>query len=353
MRSESITPRGERIANWLADHFTLPESAIGYALRLGHLAESVISAKGVTSIIQGVEKIIGTPLPKWNRHIPYSASNVFATLAPGASAGEHPRGARLLKHQRLESLDSTSSEKQFIYFPSCISRQLGQPKSDNHHSLTETLIHIAQRASINLQVPENTSGTCCGMPFHSKGYAKAYQLSLHKIISKFWDWSEEGKHPIVIDTTSCAQTLRTCGDDLGSEDKERWLKLTLLDSIEFLHDYVLSKLEIQIIDENVILHPNCSARKLGLEEKMLAIAKQCAKSATVPLNLGCCGFAGDRGLLFPELTASATQKESAEVNEREYGGYYSSNIPCEIGMSEASGRDYTSIVYLVERASRR
>jgi D-lactate dehydrogenase len=127
----------------------------------------------------------------------------------------------------------------------------------------------------------------------------------------------------------------------------------LLDSIEFLHDYVLPKLDIQPVKEEVILHPNCSARKLGLEARMLSIAKQCAASATVPLNLGCCAFAGDRGLLFPELTASATQKESVEVNEHEYDGYYSSNIPCEIGMSEATGKDFTSIVYLVERASRR
>jgi D-lactate dehydrogenase len=52
------------------------------------------------------------------------------------------------------------------------------------------------------------------------------------------------------------------------------------------------------------------------------------------------------------LTQSATEKESVEVNAGEYGGYYSSNIPCEIGMSEATGREYTSIVYLVERASR-
>jgi D-lactate dehydrogenase len=86
---------------------------------------------------------------------------------------------------------------------------------------------------------------------------------------------------------------------------------------------------------------------------MTTIANQCARSAIVPLNLGCCGFAGDRGLLFPELTASATEKESQEVNAREYGGYYSSNIPCEIGMREATGKDYMSIVYLVERASKR
>jgi D-lactate dehydrogenase len=85
---------------------------------------------------------------------------------------------------------------------------------------------------------------------------------------------------------------------------------------------------------------------------MLAIARHCARSVTVPLNLGCCAFAGDRGLLFPELTASATEQEAAEVNLRDYDGYYSSNIPCEIGMSEGTGKDYVSIVYLVEKASR-
>ncbi len=85
---------------------------------------------------------------------------------------------------------------------------------------------------------------------------------------------------------------------------------------------------------------------------MLAIAQKCARSATVPLNLGCCAFAGDRGLLYPELTASATQMEAAEVLSRDYGGYYSSNITCEMGMSEATGKDYVGIVYLVERATR-
>jgi len=101
-----------------------------------------------------------------------------------------------------------------------------------------------------------------------------------------------------------------------------------------------------------MLHPNCSARKLGLDEIFLSIAKQCARSANIPLNLNCCAFAGDRGLLYPELTASATEKESAEVTERDYGGYYSSNIPCEMGMSEATGMDYVGIAYLVERATR-
>jgi D-lactate dehydrogenase len=128
--------------------------------------------------------------------------------------------------------------------------------------------------------------------------------------------------------------------------------MTILDSIEFIHDTLLARLELHPVEEDVVLHPNCSARKLGLDGKMLSIAQECARSATVPLNLGCCAFAGDRGLLYPELTASATEKETAEVLSSNYGGYYSSNITCEMGMSEATGKDYVGIVYLVEKASR-
>jgi D-lactate dehydrogenase len=293
----------------------------------------MIGAAGVKTMIQSVEKISHTTLPKWNQHIP----------SPSPSR----RGGR-----RRAELVEVGEVIDFIYFPSCISRQLGQPKSDAHRSLAEAMVTIAQRANINLYIPDQVMGHCCGMPFASKGYKQAYQATLHKTLQQMWTWSEQGKNPIVIDTTSCTHTLRTCSDDLGEKDKEIWNRLTILDGIEFLHDYLLPRLDIHAMDEEVILHPNCSARKLGLDGKMVSIAKRCARSATVPLNLGCCAFAGDRGLLFPELTQSATEKESAEVNVRGYDGYYSSNITCEIGMSEATDREYTSIVYLVERASR-
>jgi D-lactate dehydrogenase len=219
-------------------------------------------------------------------------------------------------------------------------------------ALSEVFQILARRADISIHIPENVTGHCCGMPFASKGYKQAYQSTLHKTLMQMWEWSEHGQHPIVIDTTSCTHSLRTCGDELSAEDKAIWSQLTLLDAVEFLHDHVLPKLEIHPVDEEVVLHPNCSLRRLGLDGKMLSIAKRCAKSATVPLNLGCCAFAGDRGLLFPELTQSATEKESAEVRARDYGGNYSSNITCEIGMSEATGKNYLSIVYLVEKASK-
>jgi D-lactate dehydrogenase len=338
LRAQSHSSRSQKTALWIAEHFEWAERAIGWAVRAGHMLENLqprrrddVKGNGsfLASSIKAAEKIAGLTLPKWNGYIP------------------HPSA--------LPSTAAKSSEKQFVYFPSCISRQLGIPKTLANapsSSLADTLTTVSKRANVGLTIPADVAGTCCGMPFSSKGYTAAYRAALHRSIKNFWEWSEHGKYPIVIDMTSCTHTLRTCSDSLSDADKELYDQMTILDSLEFIHDSLLPKLTIQPLPRDVILHPNCSARKLGLDSKMLAIAECCAESTAVPLTLGCCGFAGDRGLLFPELTASATEKESTEVNAREYGGYYSSNITCEIGMSAATGREYRSVVYLVEEASR-
>ena len=327
LRSEKV--KGNKSAEWIAENFGTVEKAIGLGVSLGHAAEKVIGVNGVRSISVSAEKLTGAKLPKWNKSIPYPS-------------------------KRSGALSDLRSENTFVYFPSCISRQLGTPQSPsaNHRSLAETFFTIAARASINLRTPADISGHCCGMPFSSKGYKSAYQAALHKTLLKMWDWSDHGRYPIVVDTSSCTHTLLSCGDDLGEEEKNIWKGLTILDGVMFLDEVILPQLTLRPVEEDVVLHPNCSLRKMGLDARMLNIAKRCARSATVPLNLGCCAFAGDRGLTHPELTASATEKETAEVLASEYDGHYSSNITCEIGMSEATGKDYVSIVYLVERASR-
>lgn len=331
LRAEAVTH--EKPALWLANHFSLAENTIGQAVRAGHLAEKALGVTGLNAVIRAAEAITKSTLPKWNHHMP-GASRFWA--------------------EQDQQHGTDALERQFIYFPSCISRQLGQPPLpfSNRPTLTETVCTVARRAKIHLLLPKNVSGHCCGMPFASKGYSLASKAILHKTIREMWQWSEQGKYPIVVDTSSCTHSLRTCSDALDEEDQAIWRQLTILDVIEFLHDHILPNLAIQPLDEDVILHPNCSLRRLNLDGKMLSIARQCARSAQVPLTLGCCAFAGDRGLLFPELTASATEQESAEVNARAYDGYYSSNIPCEIGMSEATGKTYLSIVYLIEKASR-
>ena len=94
----------------------------------------------------------------------------------------------------------------------------------------------------------------------------------------------------------------------------------------------------------------CSTQHMGLGDKMVAIARRCAKEVIVPLDTGCCGFAGDRGLLVPGLTESATKMESNEIIDIDADGYYSTSRTCEMGMTLATDKSYDSILSLLHEA---
>ncbi len=335
LRAETISPLANRLALLVVRQFAFVEALLRIGIRLGHFLDRLTNQDWRRWLLL-IERLSRRPFPKWNDAIP---------LVPKSL----PTANRVRRNGKAAS---PSDALRFIYFPSCINRNLGQPHDPSLPSIAETMLTVAQRAGVELIIPADVRGACCGMPFSSKGYRQAYQVMLEHTLEKFWRWSEGGRYPIVIDATSCAYTLRSAGADFQGDALQRYRQMTLLDSLEFLHDTLLPRLALHPLPEQVVLHPNCSAQKLGLQEKMVAIAKRCVESVTVPLDLGCCGFAGDRGFLFPELTASATRREALEVNRQSYDGYYSSNLTCEIGMRQATGQTYLGIVYLVEKASR-
>lgn len=326
LRHESIGEPGQRTARRLAGRFKLLETGMRIGVSLGHAAQAVAGADFVTGISKVGEKISGRTLFKWNSAVP-------KPTPPGL-----PRSARDLAEA--------------VYFPACISRTMGTPPERGSRSLIDTLVEVSRRARVPLWIPEDSPGHCCGMPFSSKGYTPAFEDTLHRTLHAFWDWSDHGRLPVVIDSSSCAYTLKTGKSHLSPADQALWEQITLLDAIEFTHDILLPRLAVQRLSQNVVLHPNCSARKQELDAKLVAIARACASGVTVPEALDCCGFAGDRGLLFPELTQSATQLEAAEVLARPYDGYYSTNLTCEIGMRLATQKPYRSFLYLVEEATR-
>ena len=101
--------------------------------------------------------------------------------------------------------------------------------------------------------------------------------------------------------------------------------------------------------EPVALHITCSATRMGLADKTLAIMQACSENVVVPEQITCCGFAGDKGFTTPELNASALSTLASQVGHCSAG--YSTSRTCEIGLSEHSGIDYQSIVYLVDQCS--
>ena len=104
--------------------------------------------------------------------------------------------------------------------------------------------------------------------------------------------------------------------------------------------------------ESVTVHPTCSGAHLGLNKALARVAGELAEEVVVPVNARCCGFAGDRGMLHPELTASATEAEAAEVKANPTARHISSNRTCEVGLERATGQPYESIIYLLEEATR-
>ncbi|MET3948984.1 Fe-S oxidoreductase [Arthrobacter sp. UYCu512] len=72
----------------------------------------------------------------------------------------------------------------------------------------------------------------------------------------------------------------------------------------------------------------------------------------VPETWGCCAFAGDRGMLHPELTASATRKQAAKVAATGAMAHASCNRTCELGITRATGSEYEHVLELLEERTR-
>ncbi|MFZ3187493.1 MAG: FAD-binding and (Fe-S)-binding domain-containing protein [Candidatus Sulfotelmatobacter sp.] len=316
----------QRWAERIVNHFGATESGLRWALRLGHAAEKVIGVGGLRSLTGWLKRFGGANLSEWMSDTPFAAAGVPRTRKENARA---------------------------VYFPACISRIMGRlPGEPRDKSLIEITVELAQRAGVPVYIPSDVAGTCCGMPFSSKGFTRAHTIAVNRAVERFWRWSDEGKLSVVIDTSPCAYSLKTARAYLSPENQNRFDRLIFLDAIEFVHDELLPRLTIQAKADSVALHPVCSVTKMGITAKLEGIAKACSDQVLIPESAGCCAFAGDRGFLVPELTQSATKREAAEVQSQQPDSCYSSSRTCEIGMSRATGRIYRSYMYLLERATR-
>ena len=310
----------------ISQHFKLTEWALRCALRAGHAAEAVIGLGGMRRLTRTLQRFAGDNLAEWMPDTPYAAGPVPKTQRAGAQA---------------------------IYFPACISRVMGRlPGEPEDRSLMELTVELGRRAGVPLHIPREVAGTCCGTPFSSKGFSSAHAITINAAVERFWKWSEQGSLPIVIDTSPCTYGFKTARSYLTPENQERFDQMTFVDAIEFVHDELLPKLPVKTKSRSVALHPVCSVTKMGIGAKLEGIARACSEQVTIPLDAGCCGFAGDRGFLFPELTQAATRPEAAEVKAKQPDECYSSSRTCEIGMSRSTGQIYRSYMYLLEKATR-
>ncbi len=240
-------------------------------------------------------------------------------------------------------LGKIQQDADVLYFPSCVNSLFAAPKGVV--GVEKSFLSLCERAGIKVRVPENIPSLCCGTPWKSKGLIRGYELMSEKTKSALLQGRVKGNEmiPVVCDSSSCTEGL------LGQMGGE----VNIIDAVAYIAEIVLPKLHIHRKIASLVLHPTCSGVQMGLNAAMIEIGNAVANEVIIPENWACCGFAGDRGMLHPELTASATQSEAREVNGRTFEKYASSNRPCEIGMTSATGHDYVHLLQVLEEATRR
>jgi len=253
-----------------------------------------------------------------------------------------------------------------VYVPSCTNRIFGPntgadgPETGHidtfearRHSVVEALVEVSARAGLPVWIPDEVAGSCCGLPWSSKGFGDAHRHKANEMVERLWAWSGEGALPVVIDAASCTESIGKQGEGvLSEENAERLAQLEILDSVAWAHDRLLPKLEVAGKIGSATVHPTCATRHMGLVPRLRSLAGALADDVYVAPSSTCCGFAGDRGISHPELTGSATRPQAEELAGRHFDAHLSNNRTCEIGLGRATGADYESVVILLERLSR-
>jgi D-lactate dehydrogenase len=171
-------------------------------------------------------------------------------------------------------------------------------------------------------------------------------------MDRLWRWTGEGALPVVIDAASCTHGLVTdIPEVLDDAGKANHAKLQILDSVQWARR-LLENLDVDHKLGSVAVHPTCSTRHLALVPELAALAGELAEAVTIPRTSTCCGFAGDRGFLHPELTASATAPEATELEGQSFDAHISTNRTCEVALERATGQPYRSPIEVLEELTR-
>lgn len=248
-----------------------------------------------------------------------------------------PSGVAKIKSETFDP----ENPLQVVYFPACPSRCMSGPARAESESedLPQKTISLLKKSGYQIIYPKNLESLCCGQAFESKGFFKQANDKSDELNRSLIKASGDGMIPVLCDTSPCLLRMK---ENLDS-------KLKLYEPIEFVLEFLLDKLKFTPLDTKVALHVTCSARKMGLDDKLTALAQTCATEVVVPQDVYCCGFAGDRGFSYPELNASALEGLKQQTKGCSAG--YSTSKTCEIGLSLHAEIPYRSILYLVDAAT--
>ena len=345
---------GHGFWNFVAGHYAGVKSGLRGALRMATAGETVLGDLAMSGLCRWLHNAIRIPL--WTPATPeaYNIPKSLRALVSSAAVGHD--GASTVyaatEPARLGSLskrpDSQTSEAvtgmptvcKVVYFPSCINQMMWLPK--HHHAvdkpLVEEMVSLLGKAGYEVIFPENMSSLCCGTIWESKGMPEIADRKTAELEEALWQASEQGRYPVLCDQSPCLHRM-----------KHKIKKMRLYEPAEFILGFLADRLDFHQTDTPVAIHLTCSMRLMHKTGKMLELARMCSTNVLVPEGVGCCGFAGDKGMTHPELNKYALRKLKDQVKGIPVG--YSNSRTCEIGLATNSGIPYVSIAYLVNRCT--
>ncbi len=327
-RREAQPAVAQRIGVGLAEHWKPTLTT----LRAGLTVADKVPGGVLTAVTDAARKVLPTDLvPRAGDDLP----------GPGRSRSKLPTG---------------TEPAEAVFFASCMGELFEPSEGDAAPGPARAFLALCERAGVGVRLPDDLPSLCCGTVWRSKGLVDGASAMAVRTATSLLRASEDGRLPVVCEASSCTHGLHSLHHDLEVAGEtglaERVSALTVLDSSAFVDERVLPALDVPRRLGRVVLHPTCSDRHAGDVEHLRRVAAACADEVVIPFDAGCCAFAGDRGLLHPELTASATAREAAEVRSGAFDAYLSSNRTCELGMTRATGHDYRHAIELLEELTR-
>lgn len=317
LRNEHLSHAGYMIGRVSARNLRAIKGVLRPVLSMASATRRIIGDKAVTAIGEGLHKI-GVPL--WTPALPTAA------YAPKDGSG-----------------DQSDLPRKVVYFPSCINQTMGVSSSrgeKRQDNLMTVIKKLCAKAGYEIIFPKGMQNLCCGMIWESKGMPDVADSKLRELERALIEASDGGKYPVMCDQSPCLHRMR-----------EHIKSLPLYEPVEFIHDFLIPYLVFTPVDETVAIHITCSSRRMGLADKMIALAGKCASKVVVPAEVGCCGFAGDKGFTLPELNRYGLRKLRPQIEAAGVKRGFSNSRTCEIGLTTNSGIPYCSIAYLVDECT--
>lgn len=158
-------------------------------------------------------------------------------------------------------------------------------------------IEVLNAAGIAASVAPNV---CCGRPLISQGRLREARRLAAANVHALYEAAERG-HAIVFVEPSCLSAIREDAPDLLRGELQRRARVIARQAVLF-EEHLESEcasgratLALKAGPREVLLHPHCHQRSMGLAAPAKALLSRIPSATVVDLDAGCCGMAGSFG----------------------------------------------------------